>query len=682
MQDMVMMGGLSDTPQAPGRKRVAGEIVEKTVERRQKRMIKNRESAARSRARKQAYTHELEIKVSRLEEENEKLRRLKEVEKILPSEPPPDPKSGNSHSYFVAQRVTSEKLPEIPTQHFTNTSLFTPFIQSCITEQSLQSGSSSIVFSSSLDLLRQVHMQSPHEHVLKAWRFSFGCCFVWTYAARKVFDEMPDRKLTTWNAMIAGLIQFEFNDRGGSRFMVHAIKYGLELDLVVNSSLAHMYMRNGKLCKMVRFAIRSMPMMKISGCRPNKITFVTVLSSCSDLAIRGQGQQIHAEAIKIGASSVVAVVSSLISMYSKCGCLGDAAKASQNVKIEDEVMWSSMISAYGFHGQGDEAIKLFNTMAEQTNMEVNEVAFLNLLYACSHSGLKDKGLELFDMMVEKYGFKPGLKHYTCVVDLLGRAGCLDQAEAIIRSMPIKADTVIWKTLLSASKRWRDVSEVRKLMRDKNVKKEAGISWFEHKGEVHQFKMGDRSQSKSKEIYSYLKELTLEMKLKGYKPDTASVLHDMDEEEKESDLVQHSEKLAVAFALMILPEGAPIRIIKNLRVCSDCHVAFKYISVIKNREITLRDESFWRVRQSDWIGKPFGTKALSDNKGKFLYMLPVGSYDTGHKTQILYIAGSSFVVYLEIASAVLFLSGAQEVVYCQLYLLKPSPQDVKSGIFRM
>jgi hypothetical protein len=81
-----------------------------------------------------------------------------------------------------------------------------------------------------------------------------------------------------------------------------------------------------------------------------------------------------------------------------------------------------------------------------------------------------------------------------------------------------------------------------------------------------------------------------MKLKGYKPDTASVLHDMDEEEKESDLVQHSEKLAVAFALMILPEGAPIRIIKNLRVCSDCHVAFKYISVIKNREITLRDGS--------------------------------------------------------------------------------------------
>ncbi|XP_010517593.1 PREDICTED: pentatricopeptide repeat-containing protein At2g41080-like [Camelina sativa] len=594
---------------------------------------------------------------------------------------------------------------------FTNTSLFTPFIQSCTTRQSLPSGKQLhcllVVSGFSSDKFICNHLMSMYSKLgdfpsavalygrMPKKNYMSSNILINGYvragdllSARNVFDEMPDRKLTTWNAMIAGLIQFECNEEGLSLFrdmhglgfwpdeytlgsvfsgsaglrsvfigqQIHGytIKYGLELDLVVNSSLAHMYMRNGKL-RDGEIVIRSMPvrnlvawntlimgnaqngcpetvlylykMMKISGCRPNKITFVTVLSSCSDLAIRGQGQQIHAEAIKIGASSVVAVVSSLISMYSKCGCLEDAAKAFSEREDEDEVMWSSMISAYGFHGQGDVAIKLFNTMVEKTEMEINEVAFLNLLYACSHSGLKDKGLELFDMMVEKYGFKPGLKHYTCVVDLLGRAGSLDQAEAKIRSMPIKPDTIIWKTLLSAcnlhkntemaqrvfqeilqidpndsacyvllanvhasAKRWRDVSEVRKLMRDKNVKKEAGISWFEHKGEVYHFKMGDRSQSTSKEIYSYLKELTQEMKLKGYKPDTASVLHDMDEEEKESDLVQHSEKLAVAYALMILPEGVPIRIIKNLRVCSDCHVAFKYISVIKKREITLRDGS--------------------------------------------------------------------------------------------
>ncbi|XP_009142722.2 pentatricopeptide repeat-containing protein At2g41080 [Brassica rapa] len=595
---------------------------------------------------------------------------------------------------------------------FSNTSLFTPFIKSLASTQSLPSTKQLhcllLVSGFSSDKFICNHLMTLYSKLgafpsavalydrMSKKHYMSSNIIINGYvrdgdlvSARKVFDEMSDgRKVTTWNAMIAGLIQYESNEEGlllfremhklgfssdeytlgsvfsgcaglrsvfiGQQAHGYMVKYGLELDSVVSSSLAHMYMRNGKLRDGLS-VIRSMPVrtlvawntllsgyaqegcpetvlceykkMKISGYRPDQITFVTVLSSCSDLAIRGQGQQVHAEAVKIGASSVVAVVSSLISMYSKCGCLEDAAKAFSERGDEDEVMWSSMISAYGFHGRGEEAIKLFNTMVEETEMEINEVTFLNLLYACSHSGLRDKGLELFDMMVEEYGFKPSLRHYTCVVDLLGRAGDLDQAEAKIRSMPMKPDAVIWKTLLSAcsvhknaetaqrafeeilkidpndsscyvllanvhasAKRWRDVSEVRKSMRDRDVKKEPGVSWFEHKGEVYRFKMGDRSQSQSKEIYSYLKELTLEMKVKGYKPDTASVLHDMDDEEKESDLVQHSEKLAVAFALMVLPEGVPIRIIKNLRVCGDCHVAFKYISVIKNREITLRDGS--------------------------------------------------------------------------------------------
>ncbi|KAF2601969.1 hypothetical protein F2Q70_00024401 [Brassica cretica] len=616
--------------------------------------------------------------------------------------------SSNTIASLCSKRNFREAFNRFGLNIFSNTSLFTPFIKSL---QSLPSTKQLhcllVVTGFSSDKFICNHLMTLYSKLgafpsavalydrMNKKHYMSSNIIINGYVrdgdlvnARKVFDEMSERKFTTWNAMIAGLIQYECNEEGlrlfremhelgfspdeytlgsvfsgcaglrsvfiGQQAHGYMVKYGLELDSVVSSSLAHMYMRNGKL-RDGQSVIRSMPVrtlvawntlisgyaqegcpetvlceykkMKISGYRLDQITFVTVLSSCSDLAIRGQGQQIHAEAVKIGASSVVAVVSSLISMYSKCGCLEDAAKAFSERGDEDEVMWSSMISAYGFHGRGEEAIKLFNTMVEETEMEINEVTFLNLLYACSHSGLRDKGLELFDTMVEKYGFKPSLRHYTCVVDLLGRAGDLDQAEAKIRWMPMKPDAVIWKTLLSAcsvhknaetaqrafeeilkidpndsscyvllanvhasAKRWRDVSEVRKSMRDKDVKKEPGVSWFEHKGEVYRFKMGDRSQSQSKEIYSYLKELTLEMKVKGYKPDTASVLHDMDDEEKESDLVQHSEKLTVAYALMVLPEGVPIRIIKNLRVCGDCHVAFKYISVIKNREITLRDGS--------------------------------------------------------------------------------------------
>ncbi|XP_059665029.1 pentatricopeptide repeat-containing protein At2g41080 [Cornus florida] len=506
-------------------------------------------------------------------------------------------------------------------------------------------------------------------------------------SARKVFDEMGERNVATWNVMVTGLTQFEFNEEGLGLFskmhelgflpddftlgsvlrgcaglkdsqagrQVHGyiIKSGFEFNLVVGSSLAHMYMKSGSLGLGER-VIKAMPIqnvvacntliagraqngcsegaleqyniMKMAGFRPDKITFVSVMSSCSELATLGQGQQIHTEAIKSGVSSVVAVVSSLISMYSRCGCLDDSVKAFSEREEADVVCWSSMIAAYGFHGRGEEAINLFNQM-EQEGLEANDVTFLSLLYVCSHCGLKNKGIELFTLMVQQYGLEPRLEHYTCMVDLLGRSGCLKEAEDLITTMAIKADAVIWKTLLSAckihknadmakriadevlridpldsasyvllsnvqasAKRWRDVSVVRKAMRDGGVKKEPGISWLEIRNQVHQFSMGDKSHPQLMEIDRYLKELTDEMKLRGYVPDTGSVLHDMDVEEKEYNLAQHSEKLAIAFALMNTPEGVPIRVMKNLRVCCDCHVAIKYISEIKHREIIVRDAS--------------------------------------------------------------------------------------------
>lgn len=506
-------------------------------------------------------------------------------------------------------------------------------------------------------------------------------------SAQKVFDEMPERNVATWNAMVTGLTQFEFNEEGlgifsemhglgflpdnftlgsvlrgcaglrslhaGRQVHAYVMKCGFEFNLVVGSSLAHMYMKSGSLEEGEK-VIKSMPtpnvvawntliagkaqngysevvldqynVMKLAGFKPDKITFVSVISSCSELATLGQGQQIHAETIKAGSSSVVGVVSSLVSMYSKCGSLEDSVKAFKEREDVDVVLWSSIIAAYGFHGKGEEAIKLFEQM-EQEGLEPNDVTFLSLLYACSHCGLKEKGIQFFDLMVEKYGLKPRLEHYTCVVDLLGRSGCLEEAKAMIRSMPVKADAIIWKTLLSACKihknsdmasriagevlrldpqdsasyvllsnihasarRWEEVSNVRKSMRDRNVKKEPGVSWLEIKNQIHQFCMSDKSHPKSLEIDLYLKELTAEMKLRGYEPEIGSVLHDMDIEEKEYELAHHSEKLAVAFALMNTPEGVPIRVMKNLRICSDCHVAFKCISDIKNREIIVRDSS--------------------------------------------------------------------------------------------
>lgn len=508
-------------------------------------------------------------------------------------------------------------------------------------------------------------------------------------AALKVFNEMGQRNSATWNAIITGMIGFEFNKEGlrlftrmhgdgfspdaytlgtvlrgcaglkdlvkGKQVHGYVMRTGLEVDLVVGNSMAHMYMSCGNLSE-GEIVILSMPVhnvvacntliagrvqngcpagaldhyhvMKMAGLRPDKITFVSVISSCAELSTLGQGQQIHVEVVKAGAVSVASILSSLITMYSRCGCLHDAVKVfEERAGAEDDlVLWSSMIAAYGFHGKGEEAIELFKKM-ELDGFKANEVTFLSLLYSCSHSGLKDEGLEFFDLMVKERGLKPQVKHYTCVVDLLGRAGCLDEAEGFIRSMPVEPDAIAWKTLLSAckihknvdmakriaeeifkidphdsasyvllsntqasAKRWHEVSEVRGTMRKRMVKKEPGVSWFELKNQVHHFIMGDKSHPQSENIDSYLKELIVELKSRGYVPDMGASLHDMDMEEKENNLVHHSEKLAVAFALMNTSDDLPIRIMKNLRICDDCHAAMNYISVVRNREIILRDSS--------------------------------------------------------------------------------------------
>lgn len=508
-------------------------------------------------------------------------------------------------------------------------------------------------------------------------------------AAVEVFNQMGERNLATWNAVITGMIKNELNEDGlklfaqmhregflsdaytlasvlrgcaglkdlikGEQVHGYAMRLGLELDLVVGNSTAHMYMRCGCLI-MAERVIQCMPLrnivlcntliaglvqngcaaaaletyylMKRAGFHPDDITFVSVISSCSELSTLGQGQQIHAEVVKAGATSDAAVITSLISMYSRCGCLDDAVRAfeERGDAACDRVLLTSMIAAYGFHGKGDEAIKLFQRM-ELDGMKANKVTFLSLLYSCSHCRLKDKGLELFNLMIEKYRLEPEVKHYTCVVDLLSRAGCLEEAERFIRAMPVKPDAVTWKTLLSGCKthknvdmakriaeevlridpldsasyvllsniqatadRWHDASRVRTRMKEMMVKKEPAISWFELKNEVHHFKMGDKSHPQSEKIESYLKEMMAEVRSHGYVPDIGASLNDMDLEEKEHNLAHHSERLAVAFALMNAPDGLPIRIMKNLRICDDCHVAMKYISMVKSREIILRDSS--------------------------------------------------------------------------------------------
>jgi pentatricopeptide repeat protein len=262
---------------------------------------------------------------------------------------------------------------------------------------------------------------------------------------------------------------------------------------------------------------------------------------------------------------------------------------------------------------------------QQTGMNPNHITFVSVLSACSHTGLIDEGRQYFDSMSQDYQLTPGVKHYTCMVDLLGRAGRLDEAEDIIRKVPVEPDAGLWGALLGACRihgnielgervaarlfeiepenpgyyvllsniyatagRWHDIAKVRTMMADKRLKKVPGCSWIELDDKVHAFRVGEKVHPQSKEIYAMLETLAAQMEAAGYVPNTNFVLHDVEEELKEDILYSHSEKLAIAFGLLNTSPGTSIRITKNLRVCGDCHTATKFISKITRREIIMRD----------------------------------------------------------------------------------------------
>lgn len=252
---------------------------------------------------------------------------------------------------------------------------------------------------------------------------------------------------------------------------------------------------------------------------------------------------------------------------------------------------------------------------------------VGVLAACSHTGLIDRGIDYFYSMEHKFGVTANSKHYTCMIDLLGRSGRLDEAYNLMNTMPMEPDAATWGALLGASRmhgntelaekaaeilfemqpensgmyvllsnlyaergRWSDVGRMRLKMRDKGVKKIPGHSWIEVDNKTHTFTVGDPFHPEKHKIYAFLDDLELRMKKEGYVSSTKMVLHDVEEEEKEHMLKYHSERLAVAFGILSVPAGRPIRVIKNLRVCLDCHNAIKCISKIENRVIILRDNN--------------------------------------------------------------------------------------------
>uniref|UniRef100_J3MK55 DYW domain-containing protein n=2 Tax=Oryza brachyantha TaxID=4533 RepID=J3MK55_ORYBR len=404
-------------------------------------------------------------------------------------------------------------------------------------------------------------------------------------AARKVFDTM-ERDVVSWNSMIA------------------------------------LYAQNGMSAEAI--GLYSEMLNVGGGIRCNAVVLSAVLLACAHAGTIQTGKRVHNQVVRMGLEENVYVGTSLVDMYSKCGRVEMANKAFRKIKEKNILSWSAMITGYGMHGHGQEALEVFAEM-KRSGLRPNYITFISVLAACSHAGLLDEGRHWYSAMKQEFGIEPGVEHYGCMVDLLGRAGCLDEAYGLIKEMKVKPDAALWGALLSSCRihknvelaeicvkrlfeldatnsgyyvllsniyadagMWKDVERIRLLVKTRGIEKPPGYSSVELKGKTHLFYVGDKSHPQHKEIYSYLEKLLERMQEAGYVPNTGSVLHDLDEEEKESALRIHSEKLAVAFALINSVPGSVIHIIKNLRVCSDCHTAMKFITKITGREIIIRD----------------------------------------------------------------------------------------------
>lgn len=410
--------------------------------------------------------------------------------------------------------------------------------------------------------------------------------------------------------------------QGHFDYAFHVFKRMTDKDVISWTSLLTGCVQN----RSYEEALRLFCEMRTTGIYPDQIVIAAVLSACAELTVLEFGKQVHTNFLKSGLGSSLSVDNSLVSMYAKCGCLEDANKVFDSMEIRDVITWTAIIVGYARNGRGKESLKFYDDMLA-SGVKPDFITFIGLLFACSHAGLAEHGRSYFQSMEKVYGIKPGPEHYACMIDLLGRSGKLMEAKELLDRMAVAPDATVWKALLgacrvhghvelgeraahnlfelepenavpyvllsnlySAAGKWEEAAKTRKMMKLTGVSKEPGYSWIEMSSKVHSFMSEDRSHSRTAEIYSKVDEIMILIKEAGYVPDLNFALHDMDKEGKELSLAYHSEKLAVAFGLLTVPPGAPIRIFKNLRVCGDCHTAIKYISGVFHRHIILRDSN--------------------------------------------------------------------------------------------
>ncbi|XP_028759511.1 pentatricopeptide repeat-containing protein At5g50390, chloroplastic-like [Neltuma alba] len=504
--------------------------------------------------------------------------------------------------------------------------------------------------------------------------------------ACKLFGEMPERNLLSWNTILGGLVDSgrymealrlfltmweEVSDgcsrtfatmvrasaglsliHVGRQFHSCALKMGVGEDIFVSCALIDMYSKCGVI-EDAQFVFDLMPEkttvgwnsiiagyalhgyseealemyyeMRNCGVKMDHFTLSIVIRICARLASLEHAKQAHAALVRHGFGSDIVANTALVDFYSKWGRMEDARHVFNRMPCKNVISWNALIAGYGNHGQGDEAVSMFEQMLRE-GMIPNHVTFLAVLSACSYSGLSERGWEIFQYMIRDHKIKPRAMHYACMIELLGREGLLDEAFALIRSAPFQPTTNMWAALLTAC-RMNENLELGKFAAEKlygmepeklsnyvvllniynragKLKEAAGVvqtlkrkglrmlpacTWIEVNKQTFAFLSGDKSHPQVKEIYQEVDNLMLEISRHGYMVENSTLLPDVDEEEQRV-LKYHSEKLAIAFGLISTKKWTPLQITQSHRICSDCHNAIKYIAMVTGREIVLRDAS--------------------------------------------------------------------------------------------
>ncbi|XP_057438960.1 pentatricopeptide repeat-containing protein At5g06540 [Lotus japonicus] len=414
-------------------------------------------------------------------------------------------------------------------------------------------------------------------------------------SARELFERMPEKSLVTWSTMISG------------------------------------YARNNRFDK----AVELFRTLQAEGVVANETVMVGVISSCAHLGALAIGEKAHEYVMRNNLTLNVILGTALVDMYARCGNVEKAIQVFEELEEKDVLCWTALIDGLASHGYAEKALQYFSDMVNK-GIVPRDITFTAVLKACSHGGLVERGLDIFEGMKRDHGVVPRLEHYGCMVDLLGRAGKLAEAEKFILEMPVEPNAPIWGALLGACRihrnvevgervgkiliqmkpehsgyyvllsniyartnNWKDVTVMRQMMKEKGVRKSPGYSLVEIDGKVHEFTIGDKTHPEIEKIERMWEDILQKIKLAGYIGNTAEALFDIDEEEKEDALHRHSEKLAIAYGIMKIKAPGPIRIVKNLRVCEDCHIATKLISKVFKVELIVRDRNRFHHFKDGW-----------------------------------------------------------------------------------